>query len=196
MTDVELSTADLREVTRYAVACAAPALPIFEHARPGDPRPRTAVDAARAFAGGARRTKAIRDGAWAAQRAYQDTRDAGQAAASDAARAAVAAASAAFLHPLANATQVPHILGSAAHAARAFELDAGDDHTVGAHHIERARDLAGATVVSVLRRYPTAPGGRGRVGELMRALDTSLRASSGTPTLRRPEFDDFHPDVR
>src|SRR5262249_5500456 len=36
-------------------------------------------------------------------------------------RAAGHAVGAAFLHPLAKATQVKHILGSAAHAARAFD---------------------------------------------------------------------------
>jgi hypothetical protein len=172
---VELSTAELRGVAGYAVACARPALAIFERARPDDRRPRAAIDAAQAFADGAKRAKVIRDSAWAAQRAFQETRDGGQAAASDAARAAVAAASAAFLHPLAKATQVKHILGSAAHAARAIELDAGDDPQVGAQYIEKARDLANPVVVSVLMRYPNAPTGGGRVGELLRTLDAALR---------------------
>jgi hypothetical protein len=39
---------------------------------------------------------------------------------------------AAYLHPLADAHQVKHILGAAAHAARAAELVAGDDRDVGA----------------------------------------------------------------
>lgn len=172
---IELSMAELREITRYALACAEPALAIFERERPDDRRPRGAIDAARAFADGAKRTKAIRDSAWAAQRAYQETRDVGQAVASDAARAAVGAASAAFLHPLAKATQVWHILGPAAHAARAFELDAGDDRNVGADYIEKARGLAGPVVVSVLTRFPNAPSGHGRAGELLRTLDVSLR---------------------
>jgi hypothetical protein len=96
---IELSLSELREVAGYAVACARPALAIFELERPEDRRPQAAIEAAQAFADGGTRTKAIRDNAWAAHRAYQETRDAGQAAASDAARAAVAAASAAFLHP-------------------------------------------------------------------------------------------------
>lgn len=174
---IELSMAELREIARYAVACARPALAIYERERPDDERPRAAVQAAQAFADGAKRTKVIRDNAWAAHRAAQETRDAGQAAASDAARAAVAAAGAAFLHPLAKATQVLHILGSAAHAARAFELDADDDHEVGADYIGKARDLAGPIVVRVLTRYPHAPSGRGRVGELVRSLDESLRTT-------------------
>lgn len=71
---------------------------------------------------------------------------------------------------------MPHILGSAAHAARAAELDAGDDPRVAAGHLATARELAGPVVVSVLRRYPAAPGGRGRVGELVRKLDAALRS--------------------
>ncbi|WP_436491991.1 putative immunity protein [Actinokineospora sp. HUAS TT18] len=172
---IELSLAELRQVAAYAVACALPALAVFERERPDDRRPRAAIDAAHAFADGAERTKALRDSAWAAHRAAQETRDAGQAAASDAARAAGHAVGAAFLHPLAKATQVKHILGSAAHAARALELDAGDDPAVGADHIARSTTLASPVVVDVLRHYPLAPGGGGRVGELVRELDASLR---------------------
>jgi hypothetical protein len=172
---VELSVAELREITGYAAACAQPALATFEREHPKDRRPRAAIEAAQAFADGAQRTKMIRDNAWASHRAFQQTRDAGQAAASEAARAAVSAASAAFLHPLAKATQVLHILGSAAHAARALELDAGDDQDVGSTYIEHARGLAGPVVVSVLTRYPNVASGRGRLGELLRSLDASLR---------------------
>ncbi len=175
LTRIELSRSELREVAGYAVACARPALAIFERERPDDRRPRAAIDAARAFADGAERTRALRDGAWAAHRAAQEARDAGQAAASEAARAAGHAAGAAFLHPLARATQVKHILGSAAYAARAFEISAGDDSIVGARHIERSRILAPPVVVDVLRRYPIAPRGGGRVGELLRQLDELLR---------------------
>ncbi|MEV4286036.1 putative immunity protein [Nonomuraea bangladeshensis] len=174
-TTIELSLSELREVAGYAVACARPALTIFERERPDDPRPRAAIEAARTFADGAERTKALRDSAWAAMRAAQEARDAGLAAACDAARAALAAAGAGYLHPLAKATQVKHILGPAAHAARAFELSAGDDPSVGADHLAQARALAGPVVVDVLRRYPLAPPGGGRVGELLRQLDASLR---------------------
>lgn len=174
-TTIELSRSELREVAGYAVACARRALEIFERERPDDRRPRAAIDAAQAFVDGAERTKALRDSAWAAHRAAQETRDAGQAAASDAARAAGNAAGAAFLHPLPRATQVKHILGSAAHAARALELVAGDDPSVGADHLAQLRILASPIVVNVLRRYPGAARGGGRVGELIRQLDASLR---------------------
>ncbi len=39
----------------------------------------------------------------------------------------------------------------------------------------RSRILANPVVVDVLRRYPVAPRGGGRVGELIRPLDPSLR---------------------
>jgi hypothetical protein len=174
-TTIELSRSELREVAGYAVACARPALAIFERERPDDRRPRAAIDAAQAFADGTERTKALRDSARAAHRAAQEARDAGQAAASDAARAAGHAVGAAFLHALPKATQVKHILGSAAYAARAFELCAGDDHAVGLDQIAQPRILAPPVVVDILRRYPSAPPGGRRVGELIRILDTSLR---------------------
>ena len=146
--DSELSRSELREVAGYAVACARPALAIFERERPDDRRPRAAIEAAQALADGGERSKALRDSAWAAHRAAQEARDAGQAAASDG-----HAVGAAFLHPLPKATQVKHILGSAAHAARAFELSAGDDPAVGLEQIAQYRVFAPPVVVDVLRRY-------------------------------------------
>jgi hypothetical protein len=77
-TTIELSLSELREVVGYAVACARPALAIFERERPDDRRPRAAMNAGQAFAAGAERTKALRDSAWAAHRAAQEARDAGQ----------------------------------------------------------------------------------------------------------------------
>jgi hypothetical protein len=170
--EIELSIAELREITAYSVACAEPAVALFARDRPDDPRVRAVLDEARRFAGGGKRTTALRVAALAAHRAARETRC---AAAAEAAHAAGAAGASAYLHPLAKSTQVLHILGSAAHAARAFEIEAGDDHDVGAEYIEKARGLAGPGVVIVLTRYPNAPAGRGRVGELVRRLDASLR---------------------
>ena len=169
---IPLSMHDLREVTGYAAECAQEVLEIFEGAHPDDSRARDAIDCAWTFARGAKRGKTLRDTAWAALRA---ARDAESAAAGDAARAAMCAASAAYLHPLADAHQVKHILGAAAYAARAAELMAGDDRNVGAEHIEQARRRATPSVVDVLSRYPAAPPGGGRVGELLRDLDVALR---------------------
>lgn len=171
--EIVLSMQDLRAVTRYAAASAQEVLEIFERAHPADSRPRDAIDAAWTFARGGKRGKTLRDTAWAAHKA---ARDAATAAASDAARAAMCAASAADLHPLADAHQVKHILGAAAHAARAAELIAGDDRAVGAEHLEHARGRATPAVIEVLSRYPAAPPGGGRVGELLRDLDEALRS--------------------
>jgi hypothetical protein len=170
---IELSMQDLRVVARYAAACAQEALAIFEDRYPDDRRPRVAVEAAWAFAEGAERTKLQRTSALAAHKAAQEaTSD----AAREAARAAGLAAAAAYLHPLAKATQVKHILGAAAHAARAAELIAGGDQRVGAEHIEQARQRATPELVAVLRRYPAAPSGGNRVAQLMHVLDTALRS--------------------
>ena len=170
--EIGLSMQDLREVTGCAADSAQEVLEIFERAHSADRRPRDAIDAAGTFARGGKRGKTLRDTAWAAHRA---ARDADTAAAADAARAAMCAASAAYLHPLADAHQVKHILGAAAHAAIAAELIAGDDRDVGAEHIEHARRSATPAVVEVLKRYPAAPPGGGRVGELLRDLDEALR---------------------
>ena len=166
-----LSPADLRAVTAYAAECAQAVLGIFAAARPDDPRPHAAIDAAWEFARGGERGKALRDTAWAALRAANAT----DGAPREAARAAMAAAGAAYLHPLSQATQVRHILGAAAHAARAAELAAGDDRAVGADRRRGGGAPGPPAVVDVLGRYPTAPDGGGRVGELIRLLDTTLR---------------------
>jgi hypothetical protein len=172
VSEVELSRQDLREVTAFAAACAEAVLSIFEDERPDDSRPRDAIGAAWEFARGGERGKSLRVNAWAALDAAKcvDT-----AAAREAAWAAMSAAGAAYLHPLANASQVKHILGAGAYAARAAELAAGDDPRVGSEHVERVADRATAGVVDVLKRFPAAPAGGGRVGELIRMLDTLLR---------------------
>lgn len=60
---------------------------------------------------------------------------------------------------------------------RAAELDAGDRAEIGVAGIQVAALVAGATVVMVLRRYPSAPAGGGRVGELLPLLDATLRSA-------------------
>ncbi|MCQ8773110.1 putative immunity protein [Streptomyces telluris] len=170
---IELSEPELREIAGYAADCARRTLSIFEQSHPADTRPRDAIEAAYAFAGGGRRTAALRQSAWAAFRA---AREATSPAAVDAARAASHAAGAAYLHPLANAHQVKHILGAAAHAARAEELKSGEDPCADADTLEWARHHAPAAVTAVLSRLPVAPPGGGRVGELIRDLDAALRA--------------------
>ncbi|HEY5628673.1 MAG TPA: hypothetical protein VIR16_04110 [Candidatus Limnocylindrales bacterium] len=176
---IALSPDDLRAVAGFAAACAQDVLEVFERAHPLDARPRDAIEAAWAFARGGKRGKALRDAAWAALRAAGEAEAAGgetnRAAAGAAARAAMSAASAAYLHPLPNADQVKHILGAAAYAARAAELAAGDDRAIGDRYLELALARAKPALVEVLLRYPAAPAGGGRVGELLRDLDHGLR---------------------
>ncbi|MER7761103.1 putative immunity protein [Streptomyces sp. NPDC097619] len=181
--DFELTGDELRAVARYAVESAEEVLPVFEAAVAGDPRPRAAVAAAWEFARGADRTRLQRVTALEAHRA---AKEAPTEAARLAARAAGDAAAAAYLHPLAQATQVGHILRAAACAARVAELGTGaadpggagtgEDPAAGLAHLEAARLRASPTVVAVLRRYPPAPTGRNRLAALMSHLDTALRA--------------------
>lgn len=163
---------ELRVVTGYAAHCAETALEIFAAQHPGDSRPQLAIAAANTFAAGGARGKLLRDTAWAALKAAGD---ATSPAAAEAARAAMAAAGAAYLHPLPKPTQVKHILGAAAHAARAIELAAGDDPAYGTRHLEALERAVPPVVLDVLHRYPAAPAGGGRVGALLRQLDQALR---------------------
>ena len=133
--DFELTMDEVRAIAGYAVACAEPALVLFQKTRPDDPRPAAALEAARVFAEGAPRSRLQRT---AAADAHRAARDAATSVARHAAGAAGDAAAAAYLHPLAKATQVRHILGSAAHAARAAELARGDDRVVAEYVITAA----------------------------------------------------------
>ncbi|MEU5824762.1 putative immunity protein [Streptomyces sp. NPDC047803] len=173
--DFDLSMGELRVVARYAAEAAQDVLTVFEDAHPGDGRPRAAVDAAWAFIDGAPRTRLQRLTSMDAHRA---AKDAATEAARLAAQAAGDAASAAYLHPLAKAHQVGHILRAAANAARIAEIEAGEDPGAGDRAVERARERAEPVLVDVLRRYPPTLGGRSRAAQLMAALDASLRRVS------------------
>lgn len=170
---VALTMDEIRVVARYAADCASEVLVLFEQVHPDDRRPRDAVEAALAFADGAARSRLQRVTALDAHRA---ARDASTEAAKHAAHAAGDAAAAAYLHPLARATQVAHILRAPARAAHAAELAAGGDERVGEQRIEDAVGRAGPTLSGVLRRYPRAPVGRSRVAQLMTTLDAALRS--------------------
>ena len=178
--DVELTMDELRAVAGYAVACAEPALVVFRKARPDDPRPAAALDAARVFAQGAPRSRLQRT---AAADAHRAARDATSDAARHAATAAADAAAAAYLHPLATPTQVRHILGAGSYAARAAELARGDDPVVAEYVITAAAKRATPLVRDVLTRYPRAPKGRSRVAVLMQRLDSLLRDPPPEPRL-------------
>lgn len=170
--DFVLTREELRVVTRYAVECAQESLAVFEADRPDDPRARAAIDAAWAFVRGAARTRLQRVTSLEAHRA---AKGATTPAARAAARAAGDAAASAYLHPLAKASQVGHILRAAAFTARALELAGHGDENLAAQAIERARNRATPDLIDVLRRYPPAPEGKNRIDRLWKALDTALR---------------------
>nr|WP_246324507.1 exonuclease SbcC [Petropleomorpha daqingensis] len=162
---------ELRVVARYVAESAESVLPVFETAHPDDPRPRAAVGAAWEFVDGAPRTRLQRSTSLDAHRA---AREATTDVARLAARSAGDAAAAAYLHPIAQAEQVGHILRAAASAARIAELQTGDAEAA----IEAARRRAPPVLVDVLSRYPPAPASRTPVGSLMSALDAALRRNS------------------
>jgi hypothetical protein len=168
--EIPLSLDELRQLSLWAAECAERALPLV----PGDPRPREAIEAVRTFGAGGKRTKAIRTAAWAALKAAGELED---PAAEAAARAALGAAGSAYLHPLAAATQVKHIVAAAQYAAYAQELATGDPAAADAvisWAVERAPDA----VRDVIARYPDGSPGRSRLGELHRQLEAELRRPS------------------
>lgn len=170
--DFELTGEDLRAVAAYVLASAGPVLPLFEREHPDDPRPRAALDAARLFVDGAARSRLQRVTSLDAHRA---AREASSEVAWLVARSAGDAASAAYLHPIARATQVGHVLRGPASVARVLELEAGDDRTVGDRAVEESATAASATVVDVLRRYPRPTEAANRVSRLLVRLDALLR---------------------
>ncbi len=170
--DFTLTMDELRAVARFVTECAQDVLAVFEDAAPLDNRPRAAIDAAWEFINGAQRTRLQRVTSLDAHRAAAE---ASTEATRLAARCAGDAASAAYLHPIAQASQVGHILRAPASAARIAELGAGNDAAVGESSIERARSRATPVVIDVLSRYPPALSGNNRVAQLMVALDTALR---------------------
>ncbi|MFJ8752619.1 putative immunity protein [Streptomyces sp. NPDC102441] len=177
--DFDLTTDELRVVARYVVRHAEDVLSVFEQAAPDDPRPRAAIDAAWVFINGARRAKLQRVTSLDAHRA---ARTAPSEAARLAARSAGDAASAAYLHPIAQAGQVGHILRACASAARIGEMEAGGDPATGDALLERSRKRATPVLIDVLCRYPLTTGGSSRVAQLMSTLDHSLRRAADRPS--------------
>jgi hypothetical protein len=170
--DFDLTLDELRLVARYAAEAAQKVLSIFEEQSPGDARPRAAIEAAVAFADGAPRTNLQRVTALEAHRAAKDS---SVRTAHHAAMAAGDAAASAYLHPLAKATQVGHILRSCAHAACALEAQTGDEPRTGDAAIEITAQHTSPAIREILLRYPAAVHGKTRVAQLMKDLDTSLR---------------------
>ncbi|MGU3498360.1 putative immunity protein [Mycobacterium sp. C31M] len=167
---------ELRVVTCFVAETAQTVLPIFEAAQPDDSRPRAAIEAAWEFANGAARSRLQRV---ASVQAHRAAGEAPSEAARLAARSAGDAASAAYLHPIARATQTGHILRAAASCARIAELQAHGDAAAASRVIDDACRRATPTVVDVLRRYPCLPPTNSRMSQLMATLDAVLRAEQG-----------------
>ncbi|MGW0365825.1 putative immunity protein [Streptomyces sp. NPDC002990] len=176
--DFDLTMDELRVVARYVVRHAEDVLAVFERAVPDDPRPRAAIEAAWAFIDGANRSKSQRVASFEAHRA---ARSAPCEAARLAARSAGDAAAAAYLHPIARAGQVGHILRASASAARIGQLEAGGDPAVVDALLERSRRRATPVLLDVLRRYPPVASGSDHVVRLMSTLDRLLREAADRP---------------
>lgn len=162
----------LRPLALWAADVAERSLPLFEASAPADRRPRDAIDAAREFGHGGRRTAQLRALGWAAHAASRDVDD---PAAQSAARAASLAASAAYTHlDVASVHQVRHVLGPAVYAAQARELACGGDRRVGDAEIAWAVEHALAAVRELVGRAALVQRGRGRFGELSAALHVGL----------------------
>lgn len=168
-----LSLESLRALGSWAADCAERALPVYEaHADP-DPRPQAAIAGIRVFAGGGKRTAQLRSLALAA---FSAARDAEDPAAAAAARAAGLAASSAYTHPLADVQQTKHIVGPAAYAALALELDQGGDDSIGDDQAAWAIEHVPPEVREILLQMPAREIGRSRLENLMYKIDAGIRS--------------------
>jgi hypothetical protein len=167
-----LSMESLRDLGGWAADFAEYALPAFEKRAPGDSRPREAIEGIRAFAAGGKRTARLRTLALAAHAAARDT---GDPAAAAAARAAGLAAASAYTHPLADVDQTKHVVGPAAYAALALELDDAAGAGAGEALISRAIASVPPEARGILMHMPARPEGKSRLDKIMRELDAGIR---------------------
>lgn len=172
-----LSVESLRPIGTWAADCAARALPIFEAQASADSRPRDAIAGIRKFAEDGKRTKQLRLLATAANAA---AREVAAPAAAAAARAAGHAAASAYTHPLVDVRQTKHILGAAAYAALALELNDSGNRRVGDEALRLAIDLAPPEAAEILRHMPAREPAASRLEMLLYELDAKLRARSPT----------------
>jgi hypothetical protein len=107
--------------------------------------------------------------------AFSAAREADDPAAAAAARAAGLAASSAYTHPLADVQQTKHIVGPAAYAALALELDQGGDYSIGDNEVVWAIEHVTPEVREILLQMPAREIGRTRLENLMYKIDVSIR---------------------
>lgn len=167
-----LELASLRAIGGWAADCAERVLPIYEKHAGSDLRPRAAIEGIRVFAAGGKRTAQLRTLALSAHAAAREVQ---APAAAAAARAAGSAAASSYTHPLADVHQTKHILGSAAYAALALELDQGGDPGIGSSVVTWALEHAPSEARKVLLQMPARPPGKSRLDMLLYALDAGIR---------------------
>ena len=114
-----ISDEERRQVAGWAAGSAARVLPLFEAIQSADARPREAIEMARAFAEGGRRSRHLTRVAMAAHRAG---REIGDPVGLAVARAASLAAATASIHGELTIGTLGHILGPSAYAALARKL--------------------------------------------------------------------------
>ncbi|WP_202815070.1 putative immunity protein [Leptolyngbya sp. NIES-2104] len=162
----------LRFLGSWAADCAERALSVYETHVDLDSRPCAAIEGIREFACGGKRTAQLRSLAW---RANAAAREASNPAAVAAARAASLAAAIAYTHPLATVHQTKHILGPAAYAALALELNHASDPSIGDSEVCWAVEHATPEVCEVLQQMPARQVGSSRLDMLLYALDAGIR---------------------
>ena len=167
-----LSLESLRALGSWAADCAERALSVYETHADSDSRPRAAIEGIRVFAGGGKRTAQLRS---LALSAFSAAREAKDPAAAAAARAAGLAASSAYTHPLADVQQTKHIVGPAAYAALALELNQGGDHSMGDNEVVWAIEHVTPKIREILLQMPAREIGRTRLENLMYKIDISIR---------------------
>jgi hypothetical protein len=167
-----LSLESLRALGRWTADCAERALSVYETHVDSDSRPRAAIEGIHVFAGGGKRIAQLRSLALAA---FSAAREAGNPAAAAAARAAGLAASSAYTHPLADVQQTKHILGPAAYAALALELNQGGDPNVGDGEVHWAIEHVPFEVREVLLQMPARQARTSRLDRILYELDKGIR---------------------
>jgi hypothetical protein len=168
-----LSLDQLRAIGAWAADSAERALPVYEARSGSDPRPRAAIEGIREFAAGGKRVARLRTLALAAHAA---AREVGDPAAAAAARAAGTAAASAYTHPLRDVAQTKHVVGAAAYAALALELESPRDPSVGDGEVCWAIEHAPADAREVLLQMPARDRGNSRLDTLYYELDAGIRA--------------------
>lgn len=174
----ELRLDALRRIGGWTADAAERALPVFEAHAGADARPRMAIEGIREFARGGPRTARLRK---LAVNANAAARESGAPAAVAAGRAAGLAAASAYTHPLADVRQTAHIVGPAAYAALALELERGGDPRAGDAEVLRWIAEAPPEVAEVLLRMPARSPGKNRLDALLHALDAGIRARFAAP---------------